>query len=96
MPNGKWMPSLNDLVCVKPCDKESIGDGFCDCSNNRKHCSYDGGDCCRSPIRYLFYQPNPCVCVDPIGLTKLKEAAAENASGDGSGDGDDEDGDDYY
>ena len=93
MPNGKWIPSLNDLVCIKPCDKEFIGDGFCDCGNNRKHCSYDGGDCCRNSKRNVFSQ---CACVDPIGLAKLKEVAAENVSGDGSGDGDDEGEDEYY
>ena len=33
---------------------EFIGDGFCDEINNKKSCSYDGGDCCR------------CSCLDGL------------------------------
>ncbi|CAN0059397.1 unnamed protein product, partial [Ascophyllum nodosum] len=33
---------------------ENIGDGNCDGINNKKSCSYDGGDCCR------------CSCLDGL------------------------------
>lgn len=34
------------VVCVQPFG----GDGWCDTTNNRAYCQYDGGDCCPSTL----------------------------------------------
>ena len=91
MPNKKWTPPLSKLACVEPCVRDFLGDTFCDCNNNNKHCSFDGGDCCRKTIngravRYASQQI--CKCIDPVALLKLqveKRLLENNESGDGSG-----------
>jgi hypothetical protein len=47
---GHWQPDTSQLVCVKRCTHEFIGDGWCDLTNNRAHCRWDGGDCCASTV----------------------------------------------
>ena len=36
------------------------GDGFCDDSNNKDICNYDGGDCCGVDVEKRFCQE--CAC----------------------------------
>ena len=82
MPNKKWLPSFDDLDCVKPCT-DRLGDSFCDCENNNEHCRYDGGDCCGSDV--TFMKEPRCSCIDPVVLARLKL----NDKFEGSGSGDD-------
>ena len=39
---------------------EWIGDGFCDDSNNKDACAYDGGDCCGIDVQKRFCYD--CAC----------------------------------
>ncbi|KAL3198460.1 hypothetical protein MRX96_014281 [Rhipicephalus microplus] len=47
---GLWHPNTDSLECRRRCNKEYIGDGWCDASNNQEHCDWDGGDCCASTV----------------------------------------------
>uniref|UniRef100_A0A8D2LSN0 Pappalysin-1 n=1 Tax=Varanus komodoensis TaxID=61221 RepID=A0A8D2LSN0_VARKO len=50
-----------------------MGDNYCDSSNNRAFCNYDGGDCCVSTVKSKKIIPFPmscdlqgeCACLDP-------------------------------
>ncbi|XP_053380167.1 pappalysin-1-like [Mercenaria mercenaria] len=52
----------------------SISDGFCDASNNRDVCDWDGGDCCPSTVQGGMVLPMPedctaqCECRDPLAI----------------------------
>ena len=64
MPNLKWHPSIiNDLRCEPKCYESGIGDGFCDCVNNRSHCGFDGGDCCGETVTFMPGFP-VCRCME--------------------------------
>uniref|UniRef100_A0A914YN58 Sushi domain-containing protein n=1 Tax=Panagrolaimus superbus TaxID=310955 RepID=A0A914YN58_9BILA len=69
----KLFPNPETLKCVRTCNMDLIGDGWCDFQNNRGYCNFDGGDCCSSTsrsgkVRYMF--PSLCTnafcqCLDP-------------------------------
>lgn len=80
MPNGEWLPSPRNMICMEPCLYNDIGDDHCDCINNNKHCKYDGGDCCSE-----FSLPI-CGCLDPNMLTAKITSSKLDVSGDFSGD----------
>lgn len=87
-----WHPDPKNLRCVPGCRNSYIADGWCDPSNNNKHCRWDGGDCCASTTRNRIVKPMPmdctskCECKDP--------EAKENQDAGGSSGIDDEDDDD--
>ncbi|KAH6944076.1 hypothetical protein HPB50_001680 [Hyalomma asiaticum] len=69
---GLWHPDTVSLECRRRCNKEYIGDGWCDASNNQEHCDWDGGDCCASTVAghvVRSFPPNcpvdECMCKDP-------------------------------
>lgn len=71
---GLWHPDTDYLECRRRCNKEYIGDGWCDAANNQEHCDWDGGDCCASTVAghvVKSFPPNcpadECVCKDPRG-----------------------------
>ncbi|KAH7984058.1 hypothetical protein HPB52_016644 [Rhipicephalus sanguineus] len=71
---GLWHPDTDSLECRRRCNKEYIGDGWCDASNNQEHCDWDGGDCCASTVAghvVKSFPPNcpvdECSCKDPRG-----------------------------
>ncbi|XP_052790398.1 pappalysin-1-like isoform X2 [Mya arenaria] len=69
-----WEPPLEDIHCVQQCNEFSVGDGFCDGTNNRAACGWDGGDCCPSTVYggvvYTFPEDctYPCECKDPLAI----------------------------
>lgn len=85
MPNKKWLPPIEELDCVKPCSNR-MGDTFCDCENNRQHCGYDGGDCCKLQTRDVRFAPSgsvKCSCIDPVALRRIELDEKQNSSGSG-------------
>ena len=66
-------PDPMTMKCVRTCNKNIQGDGWCDFQNNRGYCNWDNGDCCASTsrtgqVRYMF--PSLCTnafcrCLDP-------------------------------
>ena len=53
---------------LKKCDYYSIGDSYCDDSNNIADCDFDGGDCCLTPIINQYC--SECWCyVNPANHT---------------------------
>ncbi|AWP04620.1 putative pappalysin-2 [Scophthalmus maximus] len=45
----KWYPDPQHIHCIQSCEPFG-GDGWCDTTNNRAYCQYDGGDCCPSTL----------------------------------------------
>jgi len=63
MPNSKWLPPIDkSLGCERKCVGKRIGDGYCDCENNREYCSFDGGDCCKTSVLFMGER---CACKKP-------------------------------
>ncbi|KAJ6653796.1 hypothetical protein lerEdw1_008686, partial [Lerista edwardsae] len=68
----KWYPPPALIHCIKGCEPFK-GDNYCDASNNRAFCNYDGGDCCTSTVKTKKVIPFPmscdlqgeCACRDP-------------------------------
>ncbi|XP_061460291.1 pappalysin-1 [Rhineura floridana] len=68
----KWYPHPALIHCIKGCEP-FMGDNYCDGSNNRAFCNYDGGDCCTSTVKTKKVIPFPmscdlqgeCACRDP-------------------------------
>ncbi|XP_054854549.1 pappalysin-1 [Eublepharis macularius] len=68
----KWYPYPALIHCIKGCEP-FMGDNYCDSSNNRAFCNYDGGDCCASTVKTKKVIPFPmscdlqgdCACRDP-------------------------------
>ncbi|XP_053137769.1 pappalysin-1 [Hemicordylus capensis] len=68
----KWYPNPALIHCIKGCEPFK-GDNYCDSSNNRAFCNYDGGDCCVSTVKTKKVTPFPmscdlqgdCACRDP-------------------------------
>ena len=65
MPDLKWsiLDIESSLGCEQKCYTKGIGDGYCDCVNNREHCQYDGGDCCLENVVFLPISPTTCQCI---------------------------------
>ncbi|XP_015263086.1 PREDICTED: pappalysin-1 [Gekko japonicus] len=68
----KWYPYPALIHCMKGCEP-FMGDNYCDASNNKAFCNYDGGDCCASTVKTKKVIPFPmscdlqgdCACRDP-------------------------------
>ncbi|XP_048368584.1 pappalysin-1 [Sphaerodactylus townsendi] len=68
----KWYPYPALIHCMKKCEP-FMGDNYCDSSNNKAFCNYDGGDCCASTVKTKKVIPFPmscdmqgdCACRDP-------------------------------
>lgn len=59
-----------------------MSDGWCDGRDNREHCNWDGGDCCRSTVGgqvmpFAKTCTSECACKDP----KAKENVAKRKKG---------------
>ena len=65
MPDLKWsiLDINSSLGCEQKCFTKGIGDGYCDCENNRAHCQYDGEDCCLENVVFLPISPRTCQCI---------------------------------
>ncbi|KAL3989294.1 hypothetical protein ACH3XW_27090 [Acanthocheilonema viteae] len=78
--SSTFYPQVDSLSCVRSCNREFMGDGWCDFQNNRGYCDWDGGDCCASTVRggrVRMMFPSLCTsilcqCIDPF--------AAENTA----------------
>ncbi|WAR31070.1 PAPP1-like protein [Mya arenaria] len=78
--DGAWSSDLEPCsiraTCPPPVTSGgfSVGDGFCDGTNNRAACGWDGGDCCPSTVYggvvYTFPEDctYPCECKDPLAI----------------------------
>uniref|UniRef100_A0A7E4UM93 Pappalysin-1 n=1 Tax=Panagrellus redivivus TaxID=6233 RepID=A0A7E4UM93_PANRE len=84
--SSQLFPPPNELKCVRSCNKDIMGDGWCDFQNNRGYCKWDGGDCCPSTVRngkVRFMFPTLCTnalcrCIDP----NAEENAFNGTAGD--------------
>ncbi|VDN02309.1 unnamed protein product [Thelazia callipaeda] len=74
--SSTFYPQVHTLSCVRSCNKEFMGDGWCDFQNNRGYCKWDGGDCCASTVRgghVRLMFPSLCTsvlcqCIDPFAV----------------------------
>ncbi|KAF0047401.1 hypothetical protein F2P81_001034 [Scophthalmus maximus] len=67
----KWYPDPQHIHCIQSCEPFG-GDGWCDTTNNRAYCQYDGGDCCPSTLstrKVIQFgadcNQDECTCRDP-------------------------------
>ncbi|XP_071111670.1 pappalysin-1-like [Haliotis cracherodii] len=80
--SSHWFPNPRHVKCVEKCSVASMSDGWCDGRDNREHCNWDGGDCCRSTVGgqvmpFAKACTSECACKDP----KAKENVAKRKKG---------------
>ena len=66
----KWLECLSLILnCKLSWIGDWIRDGFCDDSNNKDACDYDGGDCCGLSARKKFCID--CTCKGKLSSSQL-------------------------
>uniref|UniRef100_A0A4W6BSM2 Pappalysin 2 n=1 Tax=Lates calcarifer TaxID=8187 RepID=A0A4W6BSM2_LATCA len=89
----KWYPDPQNIHCIQSCEPFG-GDGWCDTTNNRAYCQYDGGDCCPSTLstkKVIQFgadcNQDECTCRDPDAEENKSKAKHLEAGGGGAGGG---------
>uniref|UniRef100_A0A665UIJ8 Pappalysin 2 n=1 Tax=Echeneis naucrates TaxID=173247 RepID=A0A665UIJ8_ECHNA len=89
----KWYPDPQHIHCIQSCEPFG-GDGWCDTTNNRAYCQYDGGDCCPSTLstrKVIQFgadcNQDECTCRDPDAEENKSKGRDLEGGGDGDGGG---------
>ena len=79
LPDKKWHPDPSELDCALACNSFLVGDEYCDCKYNNKHCRYDAGACCKSTAQggrvKMIFEDEKCQCIDPNANENQKKPA---------------------
>nr|XP_019955585.1 PREDICTED: pappalysin-2 [Paralichthys olivaceus] len=88
-----WYPDPQHIHCIQSCEPFG-GDGWCDTTNNRAYCQYDGGDCCPSTLstrKVIQFgadcNQDECTCRDPDAEENKSKAKKSGGGGGGAGGG---------